>query len=121
MASSHSDERRLHLKPFDRIRLEDCDREAFIAEYHTPGIPCIIEDLVDDWPASRKWTRDYFVTKVAGDLMRYNRVAEENSNPNQAITLEETSIRDFIERIEKGKAILLIEADLPIVNHPMRL
>ena len=53
--------------------------------------------------------------------MGYNRVAEENPNPNQAITPEETSIRDFIERIEKGKAILLIEADLPIVNHPMRL
>ncbi len=29
MASSHSDERRLRLKPFDRIRLEDCDREEY--------------------------------------------------------------------------------------------
>jgi hypothetical protein len=122
MASSHSDEHRLRLKPVDRIRLDVCGREAFIAEYYTPGIPCIIEDLVDDWPASQKWTRDYFVNEVGGDLIRYDRVAEENPNPNQAIAPEETSIRDFIERIEKGEAIRHFGASHPyydfVTTHP---
>ena len=39
MASLHSDEHRLRLKPVGETRLDDCGGEAFNAKYHTPVDP----------------------------------------------------------------------------------
>ncbi len=67
-------------------------------------------------PPPKNGTRDYLITKIGGALICYDRVAKEDSNPNQAIAPEETSVPDFIERIEKGEEIRHFGAPLLFTN-----
>ena len=48
------------------IILKTCDKAAFCERYLQPGIPCVIEDLVTEWPAFHKWDRDYLKQACSG-------------------------------------------------------
>ena len=39
-------------------------RDEFLAEYYSPNRPVIITGMMDDWPAMRKWSLDYFFGAV---------------------------------------------------------
>lgn len=56
----------------DKMKLEQIprvttiSREKFIRDYVQPQKPVVIEKLIKDWPAYKKWNLDY-IKKVAGD------------------------------------------------------
>ncbi|XP_010519983.1 PREDICTED: F-box protein At5g06550 isoform X2 [Tarenaya hassleriana] len=48
-------------------RVRGISVEEFIEKFEEPNKPVLLEGCLDDWPAMRKWSRDY-LTKVAGDV-----------------------------------------------------
>lgn len=54
----------LHLKQIPRI--ERISKRDFVEQYVRPQKPVVIEKLIEDWPAYKKWDLDY-VSKIAGD------------------------------------------------------
>ncbi len=55
---------RLQLTEIPRIR--NISKEDFIENYVKPQKPVVIEQLIEDWPAYKKWSLDY-IDEVAGD------------------------------------------------------
>ena len=58
----------------ERLQLTEIPRETiiskadFVKKYVKPQKPVVIEHLIEDWPAYKKWSLDYIV-EVAGDKM----------------------------------------------------
>lgn len=58
----------------ERLKLTEIPREKiiskadFVKKYVKPQKPVVIEHLIEDWPAYKKWSLDYIV-EVAGDKM----------------------------------------------------
>ena len=55
----------------ERLKLTEIPRETniskadFVKKYVKPQKPVVIEHLIEDWPAYKKWSLDYIV-EVAG-------------------------------------------------------
>ncbi|PTX44727.1 Cupin-like domain-containing protein [Christiangramia gaetbulicola] len=47
-------------------RVESITKSDFLREYVQPQKPVVIEKLIEDWPAYKKWDLDY-IKKIAGD------------------------------------------------------
>ncbi|QYA24597.1 cupin-like domain-containing protein [Gramella sp. MT6] len=47
-------------------RVESITKSDFLREYVQPQKPVVIERLIEDWPAYKKWGLDY-IKKIAGD------------------------------------------------------
>ena len=89
----------------DVVNTKTCSVEEFRARYLEPGIPCVFEDLMADWPAYEKWTKEYF-QKDLGDTPIYYHVQDKHRLvSNLSSEFETTSLGDFIERIEQGEQI----------------
>ena len=56
----------------ERLQLTEIPREKtitkadFVKNYVRPQKPVVIENLIDDWPAYKKWTLDY-IKEIAGE------------------------------------------------------
>jgi hypothetical protein len=55
---------RLQLTEIPRVK--NISKEDFIENYLKPQKPVVIEQLIEDWPAYKKWSLDY-IEEVAGD------------------------------------------------------
>ena len=49
-------------------RVKNISKEDFVEQYVKPQKPVVIEHLIEDWPAYKKWSLEY-IDKVAGDKM----------------------------------------------------
>lgn len=38
------------------MHVDSCSREDFIAHFEAPNVPCVIDGIVDKWPAATEWT-----------------------------------------------------------------
>mgnify|MGYP002795158787 CR=1 FL=1 len=47
-------------------REKDISKEDFVAKYVKPQKPVVIERLIEDWPAYKKWSFNY-IKEIAGD------------------------------------------------------
>ncbi len=57
---------RLRLAEIPRVK--NITKEDFIENYVKPQKPVVIEQLIEDWPAYKKWSLDY-IEEVAGNKM----------------------------------------------------
>jgi len=55
----------LNLKPIPRVNA--INKETFLKEYFKPQLPVVMENLSNDWPATKKWDFEYFRRK-AGEI-----------------------------------------------------
>ena len=55
---------RLHPKSDEISRRHKLSREEFLEGYYCANRPVIITGMMDDWPALRKWSLDYFDGEV---------------------------------------------------------
>ncbi len=55
---------KMKLQPIPRV--EKISKEKFVREYVQPQRPVVIEKLIQDWPAYKKWDLDY-ISKVGGN------------------------------------------------------
>lgn len=57
----------LNLQHIDRVK--NISKSEFVKNYLKPQIPVVIENLVDDWPATTKWNFDYIKEKVGDKIV----------------------------------------------------
>ncbi len=96
----------LELKPIERR--SGLTRETFAAEYLDPLKPVVIADLMKDWPASKKWSIDYFKQNF-GHLM-VPVVSNNYSKPGRSYMAADRQITfaEYLEIIESGPTDLRI-------------
>lgn len=56
---------KLNLQEIDRVKT--ISKEDFLKNYLKPQKPLVIENLIEDWPAFKKWNLEY-IREIAGDL-----------------------------------------------------
>lgn len=76
-------------------RQRNLSPEAFKTEFRDLGKPVIIEGLLEDWPARKKWSFAYLAS-ICGEA----RVVVDSYNSARAV---ETSFAEFVQLLESSK------------------
>lgn len=85
--------------------MKSCTKDDFAERYLLPGVPCIIEDLVSDWPAYHKWSKEFFKEDLGRTPIYYHQLNDRDSDLNWRRWITQTHLSDFITRIERGERI----------------
>ena len=101
-AGQHED---IHYLPVDIISASSMSKDEFAERYVGPSIPCIIEDLVNDWPAYTKWTKSYFTGELGQTPMHYHDIPDASYKSDWEEGIPKTTLGDFIDRIDRGEQI----------------
>lgn len=90
----------LTLQPVDRRT--GLTSEVFITEYLQPSTPVIFTDLTAAWPATSKWTIEFFKEKYGH--LRVPVVSNNYSKPGKGYMTPDRIIplRDYLKEIEQG-------------------
>ena len=90
------------LSPVDKVT--SITSEDFKKNYYDPKIPIVITDLAKDWPATKKWTWDYF-KEIVGDkkVGLYNNVKSDAYTPINTADDYKT-FGEYVDMIKKGPA-----------------
>ena len=96
----------LELQPIERR--SGLTRETFAEAYLRPLKPVVFTDLMANWPATQKWTIDYFKENY-GDLM-VPVVSNNYSRPGKGYLEADMQItfREYLEILEMGPSDLRI-------------
>jgi hypothetical protein len=96
---------RLHPESGEIPRRHKLARGAFLEDFYCTNRPVLITGMMDDWPALRKWSLDYF-SEAFGDRdveVQIDRKAaghyEEQERSNYARTNRTMRFSDFIEAV----------------------
>ena len=84
--------------PIDVVRLQDITRERFHAEYKVPNRPVVLSEALSEWPASAKWSIDFF-RKEYGDAE-----VEVSLDGMQSGEKNHCKLRDYIDSFEQLQA-----------------
>ena len=93
------------LQPVDVITVRSGGTEEFVANYLLPGVPCIIDDLVSDWPARAKWNRQYFLEVMGRTMVCFHHQVDDGIGLDWKQGIDQASLSEFISRIEQGEKI----------------
>ena len=92
----------MQLRPVTTVdSIEPCD---FKKHFYYPGVPIVIKDLSKEWPATTRWSWDYF-KQLVGDkkVPLYNNVKSDAYTPvNKADDYK--TFGEYIDMISKGPA-----------------
>jgi hypothetical protein len=97
---------RLHPKSGEVERRHRLSRDEFLDDYYSTNRPVIITGMMDDWPAIRKWSLDYFVENY-GDReieVQFGRNAGDNYEIEREKYLRTIKMADFIEKVRTAAA-----------------
>jgi Cupin-like domain len=104
--SVHRKLRRLHPQSAEIDRRHRLSRDEFLREYYAANRAVVITGMMDDWPAMRKWSLDYFAANVGDGIVEVQ--MGRSASPNYEIEREKhvTRIRfaEFIEMVRKAGA-----------------
>ena len=74
-------------------------RDEFLKEYYTTNRPVIITGMMDDWPAMKKWSLDYFAEKFGDRVVE----VQMNRNAGDQGAQYEINRERFIGKIKFGE------------------
>lgn len=92
---------RLHPRSGEVERRHKLPRAEFLEDYYSTNRPVIITGMMDDWPALRKWTLDYF-SAAFGDReveVQMGRKAEDNYELHREKYLSRMKFADYVEKV----------------------
>jgi hypothetical protein len=92
---------RLHPGSAAVQRRHKLPRDVFLSEYYSTSRPVIITGMIDDWPAMKKWSLDYFAERL-GDReveVQMNRNADAEYEINAGQHGSRIRFAEFIEKI----------------------
>ncbi len=111
--------------PVDIISSKSISPADFEDNYVKPGIPCIFDDLVEDWPAYRKWSRSYFANELGDTPIFFHHVKKDSPARDHGKWISRTTLSDFLERIDAGEPIKHFGSSTPaydfVATHPTLL
>ncbi|MFM9433380.1 hypothetical protein ACFDR9_000417 [Janthinobacterium sp. CG_23.3] len=75
--------------------------DQFLSEYYRANQPVIITGMMDDWPAMRKWSLDYFRENFAGrDVeVQFGRNADDNYEMNSVAHKRKMPFGDYVDLV----------------------
>jgi hypothetical protein len=89
-------------------RVSKVDRETFSHDYLTGiGTPVIVTDAIDRWPASTRWTFDFFRSRYGSDTV----LATAGMFSRAAKAMKLTDYLDYCEAPERGARGLWVDPD----------
>lgn len=77
-------------------------REEFIEEYEKKQKPVIFTDLAKDWPATKKWTFDYFKSNYGDMKVPVYGNSFRDGGKDYMKAVKELPFREYLETIEAG-------------------
>ena len=89
------------------IDVRNISKERFHEDYLSRGIPTIIEGLLDDWPAYRLWTKEYFMSDPDVSITRIHWVdmSDFDDHPMYNKAVRNGTLREFLERLDRGEKV----------------
>lgn len=110
-------------------RVSQLTREEFEENYRKPGRPVILTEQIADWPATQKWSPDYFEAEY-GDCEVQLQVLEREIASNTELWLDElqhekTTIHAYLQRMKQygdklGGRVYLAQWPLVLTDHQLR-
>lgn len=92
---------RLHPVSDQIERRDRLSREEFLGEYYTTNRPVIITGMMDDWPAMRSWSLDYFAERF-GDReveVQFGRNAGDNYETEREKFARTIRFAEFLDMV----------------------
>ena len=87
--------------------------EAFQEEYVISGVPCILRGVAESWPAYHQWKKSFFQNELGQIPILYHHVSHDGHTLDWLKGLPQTSLSNFIDRLDRGEAVKHFE-----VGHP---
>ena len=87
----------LKLSPIEKVSL--IDRKNFSDSYFTPLRPLVIKDLAKTWPASKKWTPDFFKEQYGNKQVKVYDESFVAAGKHYMSKLKSISLREYIDTI----------------------
>jgi len=87
----------LKLSPVEKVSL--IDQKNFSDSYFTPLRPLVIKDLAKTWPASRKWTPEFFRDQHGGKQVKVYDDSFVVAGKHYMNKLKTISLREYIDTI----------------------
>eukprot|EP01066_Platyproteum_vivax_P016863 Platyproteum_vivax@DN7243_c0_g1_i2.p1 len=81
--------------------------ERFIEEFERPSKPCFIKNMIDDWPATKKWNFEYLKKNYSRAAFK---IGEDDSG--RRIRMRLKYFMDYIERQKDDSPLYLFESCL---------
>jgi Family of unknown function (DUF6065)/Cupin-like domain len=92
---------RLHPKAGEIPRRHKLSRDEFLERYYCVNRPVIVTGMMDDWPALRKWSLDYFA-ETFGDRevdVQFGRDASHKFEEDRETFRRKMTFSSFIEKV----------------------
>ncbi len=85
-------------------RVRRPSRQEFLERYYSRNEPVVIEGAIDDWPALKRWTPDYFKQRLGDRLVEVqaNRNADPDYEINSGMHKKEMRFGDFVDLVERS-------------------
>ncbi len=87
----------LKLSPIEKVSL--IDQKNFSDSYFTPLRPLVIKDLAKTWPASKKWTPDFFKEQYGNKQVKVYDESFVAAGKHYMSKLKTISLREYIDSI----------------------
>jgi len=87
----------LKLSPIEKVSL--IDQKNFSDSYFTPLRPLVIKDLAKTWPASKKWTPDFFKEQYGNKQVKVYDESFVAAGKHYMSKLKTISLREYIDTI----------------------
>ena len=87
----------LKLSPIEKVSL--IDQKNFSDSYFTPLRPLVIKDLAKTWPASKKWTPDFFKEQYGTKQVKVYDESFIAAGKHYMSKLKTISLREYIDTI----------------------
>jgi len=85
----------LKLSPIEKVSL--IDQKNFSDSYFTPLRPLVIKDLAKTWPASKKWTPDFFKEQYGNKQVKVYDESFVAAGKHYMSKLKTISLREYID------------------------
>jgi len=87
----------LELAAVDTVSL--IDKKDFLASYFKPLRPLVIQDLAKSWPASKKWTPEFFKNQHGDKQVKVYDGSFIAAGNNYMSSIKTIALRDYIEQV----------------------
>ncbi|RMA65715.1 cupin-like domain-containing protein [Ulvibacter antarcticus] len=88
------------IKTVNVERVSDISKKEFIEKYYKPQRPVIIEGLMKDWPAHKKWTIEFFQEHAGEQIVPLYNSEPTKGTQNSAEPVKEMKMFDYLELLK---------------------
>ncbi len=81
-------------------RVQKISKKEFVEKYYKPQRPVLIENLIEDWPAYKKWNIEYFQEQAGDQIVPLYNSEPTKGKQNSAAPVKEMKLYDYLELLK---------------------